>query len=114
MNDDAVLNELRTLTAKQDVLADKLVTLGDSLVVILNQSVAVQNRLNDLVRLYDGLLVDTRSAKAAALDAATHGVNLSTDIDHLLDVVGALGERVDALERTVRGLKIYKNVSSNI
>lgn len=91
-------------------LAERQVATNDLLVTLVRQVMSLQTVVDQLSRLQDGLLVDVRSAKAAAVDAGLRSSNASMDLERAVEAVDRLGSRVDALERTVRSLKIYKSV----
>ena len=95
-------------------LADRQVATNDLLVTMLNQTMDVRRVLEQVLNLQNNLLIEVQAAKAAAMDANLRSVNLSTDVEQLTSTVNALGDRLELLERTVRGLRVYKVVSPDV
>ncbi len=111
------LDELQaTLTAqlnRENVTLDRVNAVSE-LVMAMTREVAELRRVLDVQSVTTNtLLTSTASAKAAATDASAHSSNVAVDIASLMTAVNDMSARVEALERTVRGLKIYKSVQTD-
>ena len=111
------LDELQASLAAQlnreNVTFDRVNAVSE-LVMAMTREVAELRRVLDVQSVTTNtLLTSTASAKAAAADASAHSSNVAVDIASLMTAVNDMSARVEALERTVRGLKIYKSVQTD-